>query len=590
MMTKYLGHEIVVLGDVLEIQFGKGREARRLSVILVLGVTQRTTRDKRTAEVWIRNWNEKPGAGIHRGGGEIGPDVELQGGRAAQRVFATCLVFLLVKSELIADPVAQKRLVECGVQSVKLRPFFLVRSVDQLVIKIEDRRIGNGGRAIDSGALIKECGADRIAAEVLNLRKRRAAKSGDGTNPCSVGADRVVQARLSLEIRKLTRAWIGEDRAKTLKTVAWARPEPGFRVYVVRLVRTDVLPIRIGRDQTGIVEIDYEGIVAGMRFHRGDCAQNHATRIDHLACRRKEPRRNLVDGRRGARPICVDLAVFKLHAERRASADLVHELWFPAQRDVFALIFVKRRILLVIFFIIQECAANRQLSADALVEIQRAAIASKTAKACADCRFVVAKGGVVGCAIDDAGAAAVAEENRVGAALHIDTRRVVAVPWDVRHEEVACVVRRVETADTRCALRGEPLLAVVKNTGVAQRAEIAARPADLRAGHELQQALTVGRANIAHEFLGRDGNGRTDVFEISANACSGQALGGLVSDVPIGPNFEWTENHRGFLPLGRFDCFYRNFLLGSGRIIFLGRGRLGDERSCREGKQDYGAG
>ena len=111
-----------------------------------------------------------------------------------------------------------------------------------------------------------------------------------------------------------------------------------------------------------------------------------------------------------------------------------------------------------------------------------------------------------GC-VDDAGRAAQAEENGVGAPQHIHTIHRISIPRDIRKEIVAGVVSAGKAAHAVVAVRIlEQILFLIG--GLLDTAGIiAARSTDFGIHRVAEQRPVVDRTEVVHQFLGhyRDG-------------------------------------------------------------------------------------
>gem|GEM_PF-5500598 len=274
-----------------------------------------------------------------------------------------------------------------------------------------------------------------------------------------------------------------------------------------------------------------------------------------------EPRRELIVGRELARHVAADFTRFEIAADDRARRAALQELRLPTRRTVDALLPAERRLLLIPGVIVETRDAQAQFARQQhAIRIERRARTVVAAESPGDLRRILGEVGTGRACIDDAGGTPLAEQNRVRAALEIDAVDIVAVPRNVREEEIAGVVGRRKTAHARVVVRIAEIAGLVEDGAVADAREVAADAADFRVRCVLQQRRIVRGADVLQQLRGDDGHGVADILQPRVEAVARQrGFSGVASVFPFNRYFERRQNE--------------DF-----RLVFIGAGLLSERR------------
>ena len=174
--------------------------------------------------------------------------------------------------------------------------------------------------------------------------------------------------------------------------------------------------------------------------------------------------------------------------------------------------------MLEFLIVVQQVDAKGQLFVDKnVIHAQRSPHAAESAVFELDAALVLVAGGFRA-RVDNAGRAAQAEKDGVGAALEIDAIHIVAVPRNIGQEVIDRGVGRSKTAHARVLVRVGEFAALVGKIVITDVRHVAVNIADLGVGGVLQQRFAAGGADVFQHLLRHNRDGGTDVAELGVQA------------------------------------------------------------------------
>ncbi|OQB94843.1 MAG: hypothetical protein BWX86_01354 [Verrucomicrobia bacterium ADurb.Bin122] len=389
------------LHEIVETQFRVGSKAPGISIDLAVVATKLgRTGHIRTAVVRVnRTINEM----------RVDIDTQRIGAAAVKQRLLPILVALHIVHEVQAETVVKESLRQIDIIGIPILPLTLVVTIDQLLIEIEDRGIGERlGAVIARAITIIGIGLVRKLAEIGLVAGNRKRTGEEQSIDRAIDRPRRIDAEvIGRHRRHVTHRLISVN----ISVVAnGARP----------ILATDRDTIGIRNELVGI---GVRALRAGIERH-----------LVHVA----EPEADIILGSQGTRAVSPDTTV--LEVSQDLGNPTLDQLRLETDRPKDTGRALKRGILLKLLIIVQTSDTNRQSLADNdLIYIngiaQRAPVIHLVLKGVSR-----GEGRLIHARVDDTSRRTDTKQHRIGTTLNIDAIDDIAIPGNLRHEEVARII------------------------------------------------------------------------------------------------------------------------------------------------------